>query len=186
MNILDKIVAVKRKEVELAKSQISYRELERSPAFSRTTNSLKAALKKPNTSGIIAEFKKASPSKGVINDSVSVEHVVQAYAQHGASGISVLTDEQFFKGSLNDLEKARQAVPQTPLLRKDFVIDEYQILQARHAGADLILLIAACLSPSAVKKLAAFAKTIQLEVLLEIHNEKELEHIDDSVDLVGV
>ena len=186
MNILEQIVAVKRKEVELAKSIIPESQLRESIYFSRPTNSLVARLIDRKHTGIIAEFKRASPSKGVINDTANIEAVVQGYTEHGAAGISVLTDEQFFKGSLADLEAARAAVPATPLLRKDFIIDEYQLLQARAAGADVILLIAACLEKEAVKKLAAFAKSLQLEVLLEIHNEEEIDHICDDVDIVGV
>lgn len=186
MSILDKIIEVKKKEVELAKSLQPVKQLEGSIHYSTPTISLVNRLKDDSLTGIIAEFKRASPSKGVINDKVSVEDVVTAYAKFGASGISVLTDEQFFKGSLADLQNARAAVPSVPLLRKDFIIDEYQLVQARAAGADVILLIAACLTGKEVKQLASFAKSLQLEVLLEVHNEEEIGHICDEVDIVGV
>jgi indole-3-glycerol phosphate synthase len=135
--------------------------------------------------GIIAEFKRRSPSKGIINDKASVEEVSQGYAANGASGISVLTDEEFFGGTLADLQKAA-IINKVPLLRKDFMIDEYQLHEAKAYGASVILLIAACLSVDEVKSLATTAKNLGLEVLLEVHNEQELEHICDEVDLVGV
>lgn len=186
MNILDQIVSVKRKEVAKAKNLRSNKQLESSVLFSRETNSLKASLQNKSSTGIIAEFKKASPSKGLINDRAEVGDIVRAYAEYGAAGISVLTDEEFFKGSLIDLETARKEVPFMPLLRKDFIIDEYQLLEAKASGADVILLIAACLSETKVKRLALFAKSLQLEVLLEIHDEDELGHICEPVDMVGV
>ncbi len=186
MNILERIVEVKRKEVELAKSLQPAKVLEGSIHFSSPSISVVRRLQDDTLTGIIAEFKRASPSKGIINDQVTVEEVVKGYADNGAVAISVLTDEQFFKGSLADLQAARAAVPDVPLLRKDFVIDEYQLVQAKSSGADLILLIAACLTPFEVRSLASFAKSLQLEVLLEIHAEEELEHICDEVDIVGV
>ena len=186
MNILDKIVAVKKEEVEAAKRKTGLSTLESMPTFQRPVNSVTANYRSGNTTGIITEFKKASPSKGVINNRSAVEDVVKGYARHGAAAISVLTDESFFQGSLDDLRRARKAVPDTPLLRKDFMIDEYQIAEARVAGADLILLIAACLSPQRVQELAQYARSIGLEILLEIHNEHELVHICEEVDLVGV
>ena len=134
--------------------------------------------------GIIAEFKRKSPSKGIINDKAGVEEVTKAYTSFGASCLSVLTDEHFFGGSTQDLISAR--VNQVPILRKDFIIDEYQVVEARAMGADVILLIAACLSPARVKALAVFAKALELEVLLEIHNEEELQHICDETGIVGV
>jgi indole-3-glycerol phosphate synthase len=139
---------------------------------------------KPRKTGIIAEFKRRSPSKGIINNRDSVEAVTKAYAAYGASGISVLTDHDFFGGSLDDLISARDNG--VPLLRKDFTIDEYQVLEAKAYGADVILLIAACLSTQQVKYLAGAAKKLGLEVLLEIHDESELGHICNEIDLVGV
>jgi len=134
--------------------------------------------------GVIAEFKRRSPSRGVINDRVRVEDVTKAYAAAGASCLSVLTDEEFFGGTSDDLRAAR--VNSIPILRKDFMIDEYQIVEARAIGADVILLIAACLSPAEVQRMARFAGSLGLEVLLEIHSEEELEHICEETPIVGV
>ncbi len=183
-DILAEIVAHKKSEVRSKKAEVSADELERSSLFSRRCFSLRDSLLDSFKTGIIAEFKRKSPSKGIINDKVSVEDVTASYAQHGASGLSVLTDENYFGGRIEDLVNARQN--QIPILRKDFIVDEYQILEAKSIGADVILLIAACLSPAEVKKFASIANRLGLEVLLEIHNETELEHICDEVDLVGV
>lgn len=185
MNILDKIIAQKRLEVAKSKAETSISELERGPFYKNETYSLKQFLLDETRTGIIAEYKRQSPSKGIINDVSSVEEVTQAYAENGASGISVLTDTEFFGGALPDLQKAA-IINRVPLLRKDFMIDEYQLHEAKAYGASVILLIAACLSVEEVKTLAAAAKNLSLEVLLEIHNEQELEHICDEVDLVGV
>ncbi|KAI9449609.1 indole-3-glycerol-phosphate synthase [Russula earlei] len=154
------------------------------PLFATPVLSLKASLLDEAKTGIIAEYKRKSPSKGVINDKATVTDVTTAYTQYGASGISVLTDTDFFGGHLNDLLAA--TVNHIPLLRKDFMIDEYQVIQAKAYGAAVILLIAACLTPPEVKQLAGIAKSIGLEVLLEIHNEEELEHICNDIDMVGV
>ena len=183
MNILDKIVANKRLEVNKRKQEITINELELSAHFTRDIISLKEYLLKPERTGIIAEYKRKSPSKGVINDQATVKEVTEAYAQF-ASGISVLTDEEFFGGRIEDLQAARHNT--IPILRKDFMIDPFQIIEARAIGADVILLIAACLTTSEVKAFADLAKSLGLEVLLEVHNEEELEHICDSVDFVGV
>lgn len=184
MNILDTIVAQKKKEVAARKQQVSIIELEKGRFFANETLSLKSFLLDPAKTGIIAEFKRKSPSKGIINDRVTVEEVTKAYAEHGASGISVLTDQAFFGGSLDDLLAA--TINEVPLLRKDFMIDEYQLVEAKAHGAEVILLIAACLTPAEVKTMAGVAKGLGLEVLLEIHNEEELGHICEAVDLVGV
>ncbi len=184
MNILDKIIAQKKIEVADRKIRLSVEELMQYEFYNRPTISLCSFLLDENKTGIIAEFKRRSPSKGVINATADVAEVTGAYTANGASGLSVLTDEQFFGGSSDDLIKAR--VNAIPILRKDFIIDEYQVTEAKAIGADVILLIAANLSTQRVKELAAFAKHLQLEVLLEIHNEEELAHICDEVDLVGV
>ena len=183
MDILEKIVAHKRLEVEIRKKHTGVPELQKSNSFARNTFSLKEFLKDDQRTGIIAEYKRKSPSKGVINDWSQVQEVTKAYAM-SASGISVLTDEAFFGGYSEDLQNAR--FNQVPLLRKDFMIDEYQIIEAKSIGADVILLIAACLTVSEVRQFAATAKRLGLEVLLEIHNEEELEHICEDVDCVGV
>ncbi|HEY0067668.1 MAG TPA: indole-3-glycerol phosphate synthase TrpC [Flavisolibacter sp.] len=184
MNILDKITAHKRREVEERKKLVSMAELESRPRFKQQPLSLKQFLLDENRTGVIAEFKRRSPSKGVINSSATVEEVTGAYARHGASGISVLTDTEFFGGSLEDLTAA--GFNQVPLLRKDFMVDEFQVVEAKAYGASVILLIAACLPPAEVKRLAAAAKSMGLEVLLELHDETELDHICDEVDMVGV
>ncbi|WP_153800710.1 indole-3-glycerol phosphate synthase TrpC [Foetidibacter luteolus] len=184
MDILETIVAHKKTEVEAAKAKVSVDELKQRPAFGRPTLSLKQFLVDEKRTGIIAEFKRKSPSKGIINDKATVAEVTGAYEKYGASCLSVLTDEKFFGGSPADLIAAR--ANNIPILRKDFMIDAYQLYEARAMGADVILLIAACLTPQQVKKLAGIAKELQLEVLLEIHNEDELPHICDEVDFVGV
>lgn len=186
MNILDKINNHKRTEIAEAKSRISIDELKASPYFKRKTNSLKAALLAEGASGIIAEFKTKSPSKGVINDEVEASEIAAAYVAAGASGLSVLTDNFFFGGSFDDLAKARWANPNTPILRKDFMLDPYQIYEARAHGADVILLIAESLSKLMLLELAETAKEIGLEVLVEIHSAEELEKLNPLVDLVGV
>ncbi|HEU4902464.1 MAG TPA: indole-3-glycerol phosphate synthase TrpC [Flavisolibacter sp.] len=184
MNILETIIAHKRIEVAQRKKDWPVAALEKERLFGRPTYSLKKFLLDEHKTGIIAEYKRRSPSKGIINDRDSVEAVTKAYFGYGASGISILTDQQFFGGSLDDLVAARDN--SLPLLRKDFMIDEYQLIEAKAFGADVILLIAACLSPREVKELSAAAKNLGLEVLLELHDETELEHICDTVDLVGV
>jgi len=184
MSILDEIISYKRTEVAERKKEVAISELESSRFFKRATMSLKKSILAPRKTGVIAEYKRKSPSKGIINNRDSVEAVTKAYAGFGASGISILTDTKFFGGSLDDLIAARDN--DVPLLRKEFIIDEYQIIEAKAYGADVILLIAACLTPNEVKELTAVAKGLGLEVLLELHGEGELEHINNEVDLVGV
>jgi len=184
MNILETIIGRKRIEVEKRKSSTKISELEAMPLFKREVLSLRASLLNPEKTGIIAEFKRKSPSKGYINQHSSVNEVIGDYVKFGASGVSVLTDEEFFGGSLSDFQQARNF--DIPILRKDFIIDEYQLIESKAFGADVILLIAACLSTNEVKQLAAFAKQLGLEVLLEIHHESELEHICDEIDIVGI
>jgi len=184
MNILEQIIADKHKEVALKKSITPIETYAKMPLFERNGKSLKAALLAGGSTGIIAEFKRRSPSKGAINTNADVAQVTAAYSQY-AAGISVLTDELYFGGSNDDLIRARETV-QVALLRKDFIIDEYQLYEARSIGADVILLIAACLSKQQMQQLARAAKNLQLEVLLEVHNEAELEHVCDEVDMVGV
>ena len=183
-NILAKIVAQKFVEVAERKKQISIGELEAMPLFAKAGYSLKSNLVDPNKTGIIAEFKRQSPSKGIINNTALVNEVTKAYSDFGASGISVLTDTHFFGGSLDDLAIAVKNT--TPVLRKEFIIDEFQIIEAKAYGASVILLIASCLTPAETKLLAATAKELGMEVLLEIHDETEIEHIGEEVDFVGV
>jgi indole-3-glycerol phosphate synthase len=186
MNILDKIIATKRVEVDRQKEKINLAELEASPFFGRTCNSLKANLLKSGSSGIIAEFKQKSPSKGEINFKVKAEEVTKDYADAGVAGVSVLTDYEYFGGTLENLVKARKTNPETPILRKDFMIDTYQIIEAKAHGADVILLIAACLEKEQAELLAKKAKQLGMEVLMEVHNAEELEKVNDFVDIVGV
>ncbi|MBA4408010.1 MAG: indole-3-glycerol phosphate synthase TrpC [Bacteroidota bacterium] len=186
MNILDEINNHKRTEIAEAKSRVSIEELKASPYFLRTTNSLKAALLAEGASGVIAEFKTKSPSKGVINAEAEASQVTAGYVAAGASGLSVLTDDRFFGGSFEDLAKARWANPKTPILRKDFLLDPYQVYEARAHGADVILLIAESLSKSLLLELTETAKEIGLEVLVEVHSTEELEKLNPMVDLVGV
>ena len=185
MNILDKIVADKRKEVDLKKSLITLPQLEGSVLMERTSVSLAAALRKSD-SGIIAEHKRRSPSKSIINQNLNVQDVAKGYADAGVCGMSVLTDGKYFGGSLDDLVLARASV-NIPLLRKEFIIDEYQIVEAKAYGADVILLIAAILSKVEIKQLSELAKSLGLDVLLEVHNEEELhKSIMPSLDMLGV
>jgi len=186
MNILDKIIATKKVEVANQKKVVSVSRLENYPLFKRKCNSLKANLLKENASGIIAEFKQKSPSKGEINFGVKVEEVTKGYQEAGASGLSVLTDYEYFGGNMANLSKARETNPEIPILRKDFMIDTYQIIEAKAFGADVILLIAACLEKEQALVLAQKAKELGLDVLMEIHNEEELEIVNDYVDIVGV
>ncbi len=186
MNILDKIIADKRIEVDLKKDLIPPKLLEDFVLFDRETNSLAESLRNSNT-GIIAEHKRRSPSKSVINQKESVYNVVIGYTLANACGISVLTDGKYFGGSLEDLLQARATTPKIPLLRKEFIIDEYQLLEAKAYGADAILLIAAVLDRNQIKSLSEFAKSLSLDVLLEVHNQEELEKsIMPSLDMLGV
>lgn len=185
MNILDKIVIDKRKEVELRKSLIPLRQLESSVLFERKTNSLAERLR-TSASGIIAEHKRRSPSKSVINQSLNVQDVASGYENAGVCGMSVLTDGKYFGGALDDLILARASCTM-PLLRKEFIIDPYQIIEAKAYGADVILLIAAILTKDEVKEFSELAKSLNLDVLLEVHNEEELhKSIMPSLDMLGV
>jgi indole-3-glycerol phosphate synthase len=186
MNILDQIIEHKRKEVKERKDVFPVKALEQGSFFSRPTLSLTASVARKDKSGIIAEFKRRSPSRGIINGNASLERITKGYVDAGASALSVLTDQQFFGGSNEDLSIARKN-NSCPILRKDFTIDEYQIVEAKSIGADAILLIAAVLRPQESKKLADFAHSFGLEVLLEVHNEEELHHhLGAGADLIGV
>lgn len=186
MDILNEIIAYKQKEVAESKSLFPTKLLEQSLYFEGKPISLKKYLLREDKSGIIAEFKRQSPSKGVINAHAKVERTTIGYMQAGASALSVLTDKKFFGGSSSDLMVARK-FNFCPVLRKDFIIDEYQIIEAKSIGADAILLIAAALEPAKLKELAAFAKSLDLEVLMEVHNQEELEqNLNEHLDIVGV
>jgi len=186
MNILDKIMLHKQKEVADRKSLVPVKYLEQSVFFENQVVSMKKYLQREDKTGIIAEFKRKSPSKGVINATAQVEGTSIGYMQAGASALSVLTDKEFFGGQNEDLITARK-YNFCPILRKDFVFDEYQLLEAKSIGADCILLIAAVLEPKRLQELAAFAKSLGLEVLMEVHDQEELERsLTPDLDLVGV
>lgn len=185
--ILESIVANKYREVKKAKNERNISFLERSIYFNRVANSLVKNLTTPNMAGIIAEHKRKSPSKGIINDKLSVQEITNGYTAAKASGLSVLTDFSFFGGTKEDLIISRISNPDIPILRKDFIIDDYQIIEAKAWGADVILLIAACLSPKQITSLSRTAQNVGLEVLLEVHNQAELEGSPlDSVNMIGV
>ena len=185
MNILDKIVADKKIEVDFRKKLIPTSQLEKSVLFERETISLAERLRRSET-GIIAEHKRRSPSKSVINQTSSVWEVAQGYETAGACGMSVLTDGKYFGGSLDDLLTARSS-SNLALLRKEFIVDEYQLLEAKAYGADVCLLIAACLTRNEIEHLSKFAKSLGLDVLLEVHNLEELQKsIMPSLDMLGV
>lgn len=185
MDILTKIINHKKEEVAERKSLYPLKLLEKSIYFNTKPVSLRKYLLKPDKSGIIAEFKIKSPSKGDINLYANVAEVSIKYMQAGASALSVLTDRNFFGGSLNDLTTARR-YNYCPILQKDFVIDEYQVIEAKSYGADAILLIADVLSKTKIRELAKLAKSLQMEVLFEIHNKEEINKINEFIDLVGV
>jgi indole-3-glycerol phosphate synthase len=186
MNILDQIIEHKRKEVEERKSLYPVKLLEKSVFFSTQPVSMKKYILRDDKTGIIAEFKKKSPSKGIINAHASVERTSIGYMQAGASALSILTDKQFFGGSNDDLITARK-YNFCPIIRKDFTIDEYQIIEAKSIGADAILLIAAVLDPERLKILTSFAHSFGLEVLLEVHDESELKNnLQAGADMIGV
>lgn len=182
-NILELIVENKRREVALKKKSVSEKQLMEMEHFSRDPLDVKSffSTAKPN---IIAEFKRKSPSKGIINITATLEEVVDKYCKGGAMAVSILTDELFFGGSLQDLQQARKY--NVPLLRKDFIIDSYQIVESKAFGADMILLIAACLNKEEIYHLSSFAKSIGLSVLLEIHDADELDCDLSNIDMVGV
>lgn len=185
MTILDNIVNDKRTEVALKKALIPIKQLESSVLFDRPTVSLANNLKN-SMSGIIAEHKRRSPSKSVINQTLNVQDVAKGYEEAGVCGMSVLTDGKYFGGSLDDLLLARASCD-LPLLRKEFIIDEYQIIEAKAHGADVILLIAAILTRDDIKLFSELAKSLHLDVLLEVHNEEELhKSIMPSLDMLGV
>lgn len=185
MTILDEIVQHKRKEVSGNKELYPIKLLEKSTYFETKPVSLTKYLLREDKSGIIAEFKKKSPSKGMINEYADVEKVTVGYMQAGASALSVLTDTKFFGGKNEDLTTARK-FNYCPILRKDFIVDEYQIIEAKSIGADVILLIAACLTKDEISKFAKTAKDLGLEILMEIHTEEELDKINENIDVVGV
>lgn len=186
MNILDTIKAQKIKEVELLKAQFSYFFLEEQPLFNSATHSMKKAIESSVTGGIIAEFKRKSPAKGNINLEANVVEVTQGYTNAAVSGLSVLTDSEFFGAQKTDFGLARKS-NSIPMLRKDFMVDEYQIIQSKAMGADVILLIAKILSKKQLQSFTHLAHELGMEVFLETQNEVEiLENLDLPFDLIGI
>lgn len=183
MNILEKIAADKKKEVASLKESFSIDELSQMPYFEHECFSASTLIKKG--SGVIAEFKRKSPSKGWISEKASATEIAKAYFEADASCISVLTDEKYFGGSVQDLVEVRRKV-EIPILRKEFIVDPYQIFEAKAIGADFILLIAEILSAEQVKDFSSKAKELGMETLLEMHSEKQLSKICDTLDLVGI
>lgn len=179
MTILEEIIAFKKQEVAKIKADVAVKKMIDSPHFKREPLSLKKSLVALENNGIIAEFKRKSPSKGVINDKADIATVTAGYIAAGVSAQSILTDTYFFGGSINDLLAAR-AVQQThPILRKDFIVDAFQIIEAKAIGADVILLIAACLTAQEIKNFGNLAEDLGLEVLYEVHTQEELEKIPE-------
>jgi len=186
MNKLEEIIAYKYKEVAEQKIRRPIKHLEQSGHFNGSVVSLREAIKRKGSYGIIAEVKRKSPSKGVINGDISVEEITKGYIQAGASALSVLTDQQFFGGSSDDLMITRR-INTCPILRKEFIVDEYQILESKALGADAILLIAAVLPQKEIRLFTDLAHQLKLEVLLEVHSQKELlDHLESDADIIGV
>ena len=185
MTVLEKILVNKKRELKESERKVTLKELEAMEFFFRDCISLSDSISDKQKSSIVAEFKRKSPSKGFINTSASVEEVTAGYSRHGASGISVLTDHAFFGGNIYDLMLARRLV-ETPILRKDFIIDEYQVIESKAIGADAVLLIAAALDKEQFNNLSRLARSIGLQVLLEVHNEQELDYLNEYVSIAGV
>ena len=172
MTILDKIIAFKKTEITKIKAEVQIKKLVESPNFGREVFSLKRSLLEVGSTGIIAEFKRQSPSKGIINDTATIADVTNGYLDANVAAQSILTDTSFFGGSMADLMEARVINQQKPILRKDFIVDGFQIVEAKAIGADVILLIAACLTSEELKNLG-------LEVLYEVHTQEDLDKIND-------
>lgn len=185
MTILEKIVENKKKELGLLKRITTVKDLENSSCFNRKTVSLSDFLLSKDKTGIIAEFKRKSPSRGIINSSSSVVEVTEGYFKLGASAVSILTDTQFFGGSNTDLLKAR-VKNGFPILRKEFIVDEFQVLESKSIGADAILLIGAVLEKNQILDLSCLARNLGLEVILEIHDVYELDKVNQYVNIIGV
>jgi len=183
--ILEQIIAWKKEEVAARRQVLPIRDMERKIISGIPRHPLKKKLQESSYPGIIAEFKRCSPSKGMIYPNAPAQEIVKAYSQAGASAISVLTDEKYFSGNLDDLKKAR-TITELPILRKDFIIDEYQLFEAWSAGADIVLLIAAALDKRTSLQLARLAFDLEMEVLLEIHQPEEIDYLDLPISMVGV
>ncbi|QXP72594.1 indole-3-glycerol phosphate synthase TrpC [Tenacibaculum sp. AHE15PA] len=179
MTILDKIIAFKKTEIAKIKAEVPVSKLVESPNFKNAPFSLKKELLKVGSTGIIAEFKRQSPSKGIINDKATILEVTEGYLDANVAAQSILTDTSFFGGTMADLLEARTVNQLRPILRKDFIVDGFQIVEAKAIGADVILLIAACLTKQELKNYGQLANDIGLEVLYEVHTQEELDKIND-------
>jgi len=179
MTILDKIIAFKKTEITKIKAEVSIKKLVESPNFGREVFSLKKSLLEVGSTGIIAEFKRQSPSKGIINDTATIADVTNGYLDANVAAQSILTDTSFFGGSMADLMEARVINQQKPILRKDFIVDGFQIVEAKAIGADIILLIASCLTKTELKNYGQLAADLGLEVLYEVHTQEDLDKIND-------
>lgn len=184
MNILDKIISYKHKEVFIDRDNTPIKKLEKSEFFERKCFSLKKIIKESNL-GIISEFKRKSPSKGWFNSNINILSVVKDYESAGSSGISILTDKKFFYAEQNDLSIVRKNIS-IPILKKDFIIDLYQIFSAKSMGADVILLISEILSKKMINEFAKQAKNLGMEVIMELHSENEIDKINDNIDIIGI
>ena len=183
--MLQQIVKAKRRDVQQNKLDVPVARLERSGFFQTGTYSLESSLRRKDGYGIIAEFKRQSPSRGIINNTASVEDVCMRYINSGAAGVSVLTNNEFFGGSNEDLVKARRLL-QGPVLRKEFIIDKYQIIESRSLGADVILLIVDILSAAELEGFSTLAASFGMEVLFEIHDEGGIKKLPQEARMIGV
>ena len=186
MTILDKIIAHKKQEVTLQKREVELKRLVESPAFKRTPISLKESLRDINETGIIAEYKRQSPSKGIINDTSTIHEVTEGYLKANVAAQSILTDKEFFGGTILDLVQAREINTTKPILRKDFIVDGYQIVEAKAIGADVILLIAACLTAKEIKQFGNLAEDLGMDVLYEVHNQEDLDKVELHNKIIGI
>lgn len=186
MTILDKIIAFKKQEIAKIKAEVPVKKLVESPNFKRTGLSLKSSLLEVGSTGIIAEFKRQSPSKGIINDKATIEDVTNGYLDANVAAQSILTDTSFFGGTMADLMEARIINQQKPILRKDFIVDGFQIVEAKAIGADVILLIAACLTKEQIKNYGQLATDLGLEVLYEVHTQEDLDKIELDNKIIGI
>jgi indole-3-glycerol phosphate synthase len=185
MTILDQIIANKKKELGILKAVTRVKDLENSVLFGRSIIPMSDFLLDKNKTGIIAEFKRKSPSRGIINSSSAVTEVTSGYFREGASGVSILTDTQYFGGSNSDISGIREKC-QFPVLRKDFIVDELQVIESKSIGADIILLIAAVLDHREISSLAALAHSFGMQVLLEVHDAAEIDKLTPDIDIIGV
>ena len=186
MSILDKIISYKKMKIEERKQRVSLSVLKAKLPSAGQTRPFEKAISKPGEINLIAEIKKASPSRGVLRDNFDPVEMAKVYEKNGAAAISVLTDEKFFQGNINFLPEIRK-VTTIPLLRKDFIVDEYQIYESRAYGADALLLIAAILSGEEINAFLSLSQDLGMDCLVEVHMEKELKKVlDTSAEIIGI